>query len=107
MVLVLFFFFFLPKIALFTCKFNLYTKTIDCILLTPAFCMFQFINSYMQTSNLGPKLEEEVPKLFKSYGYPNAIAKSAMYTVGTPHTWPILLAALHWFKDQVEVCILR
>ena len=45
---------------------------------------------------LGPRVEEEVPALFKRLRYPFAIPKSALQAVGSPHTWPALLAALAW-----------
>jgi SMC interacting uncharacterized protein involved in chromosome segregation len=45
------------------------------------------------------KTEEEVPMLFKRVGYPFAISKSALAAVGSPHTWPGLLAALSWLVE--------
>ena len=45
------------------------------------------------------KIEEEVPMLFKRVGYPFAISKSALSAVGSPHTWPALLAALAWLVE--------
>lgn len=47
-------------------------------------------------------MEEEVLRVFKSIGYPFAISKSYMYAVGTPHSWPHLLAALTWLVDLVK-----
>ncbi|PRP84451.1 kinetochore protein [Planoprotostelium fungivorum] len=45
------------------------------------------------------KLEEDAINLFKSLRYPVNISKSALQSVGTMHTWPNLLAALHWFVE--------
>ena len=47
----------------------------------------------------GPKLEDEVPVLFKRLRYPFPISKAALYAVGSPHTWPALLAALTWLVE--------
>ena len=48
--------------------------------------------------NVG-KMEDEVPALFKRLRYPFAISKSALFAVGSPHTWPGLLAALAWLVE--------
>jgi len=45
------------------------------------------------------KMEDEVPAFFKRMRYPFAISKSALFAVGSPHTWPGLLAALVWLTD--------
>ncbi|XP_063155214.1 kinetochore protein NDC80 homolog [Candoia aspera] len=47
----------------------------------------------------GSKFEEEIPRIFKELGYPFALSKSSMYTVGAPHTWPQIVAALVWLTD--------
>ena len=51
------------------------------------------------------KPEEEVPKILKSLGYPFTIHKRSLASVGSPHTWPILLGALHWLMELVKVCV--
>ncbi|XP_039206969.1 kinetochore protein NDC80 homolog [Crotalus tigris] len=48
---------------------------------------------------LGSKFEEEIPRIFKDLGYPFPLSKSSMYTVGAPHTWPQIVAALVWLID--------
>ncbi|XP_070798460.1 kinetochore protein NDC80 homolog [Pituophis catenifer annectens] len=48
---------------------------------------------------LGSKFEEEIPRIFKELGYPFPLSKSSMYTVGAPHTWPQIVAALVWLID--------
>eukprot|EP00897_Mesotaenium_endlicherianum_P005743 jgi/Mesen1/5197/ME000258S04289 len=45
------------------------------------------------------KIEDDVPLLFKRLSYPFQISKSALYAVGSPHTWPGLLAALTWLVE--------
>ncbi|XP_004702944.1 kinetochore protein NDC80 homolog [Echinops telfairi] len=49
------------------------------------------------------KFEEEVPRIFKDLGYPFALSKSSMYTVGAPHTWPHIVAALVWLIDCIKL----
>ncbi|KAH9295529.1 hypothetical protein KI387_039117 [Taxus chinensis] len=48
------------------------------------------------------KLEDDVPFLFKQYGYPFQINKSALYAAGSPHSWPALLAALAWLVQLLR-----
>ena len=45
------------------------------------------------------RVEDEVPQLFKRLRYPFAIPKSALQAVGSPHTWPSLLAAVAWLVE--------
>jgi kinetochore protein NDC80 len=55
------------------------------------------------------KLEDEVPGLMRRLGYPFTLSKSALKSVGSPHAWPTLLAALSWlvelltYQEAVEV----
>ncbi|KAK9842247.1 hypothetical protein WJX81_002558 [Elliptochloris bilobata] len=55
------------------------------------------------------KIEDDVPALFKRLRYPFGISKSALFAIGSPHTWPGLLAALTWlvellnYKEKAEV----
>ena len=48
---------------------------------------------------LSGRVEDEVPQLFKRLHYPFAIPKSALQAVGSPHTWPALLAAVAWLVE--------
>ncbi len=48
------------------------------------------------------KLELDVPELFKNLRYPFGISKSALFAVGSPHTWPGLLAALLWLVELLS-----
>lgn len=48
------------------------------------------------------KVEDELPALFKQLGYQFPISKSALSAVGSPHTWPGLLAALSWLVELLQ-----
>ncbi|GIL90917.1 hypothetical protein Vretimale_17127 [Volvox reticuliferus] len=48
------------------------------------------------------KVEDEVPLFFKRLNYPFQISKSALFAVGTPHSWPAVLAALTWLVELLE-----
>ncbi|XP_040195111.1 kinetochore protein NDC80 homolog [Rana temporaria] len=67
--------------------------------------IFAFIYSFICTNYElpGTKFEEEIPRVFKDLGYPFALSKSSMYTVGAPHTWPQIVAALVWLIDCVKL----
>lgn len=51
------------------------------------------------------KFEEEVPVLIKGLRYPFAdqINKSNLFTVGSLHAWPTLLAMLIWMMELIVV----
>ncbi|NXO77702.1 NDC80 protein, partial [Sitta europaea] len=67
--------------------------------------VFTFIYRFLCPSYELPdsKFEEEIPKVFKDLGYPFPLSKSSMYTVGAPHTWPQIVAALVWLIDCVKL----
>ena len=48
------------------------------------------------------KMEEEVPQIFKKLKYPFPISRSALYAVGSPHSWPSLIAALTWLVELLS-----
>ncbi len=48
------------------------------------------------------KFEDEVASAFKALGYPFNISKTALYAVGSPHTWPGLLAAITWLIELLN-----
>jgi kinetochore protein NDC80 len=50
----------------------------------------------------GEKYEDEVKMYMKEFGYPVAISKQSLYAVGSPHTWPPLLAALVWLIEFLQ-----
>lgn len=55
------------------------------------------------------KPEDEIPVIVKQIGYPYAISKSTLAAVGSPHTWPSVLAFLQWvvellmYKEKLDV----
>ncbi|KAM6217498.1 LOW QUALITY PROTEIN: kinetochore protein NDC80 homolog [Rhynchocyon petersi] len=67
--------------------------------------IFTFLYGFLCPSDKLPdaKFEEEVPRIFKDLGYPFALSKSSMYTVGDPHTWPHIVAALVWIIDCIKL----
>ena len=53
------------------------------------------------------KFEDEMITMFKYLGYPFNICKSNISAVGSPHTWPTLLACIMWLVELLnynEVC---
>ena len=48
------------------------------------------------------KVEDEVPVMFKRLNYPINISKTAIQAVGSPHSWPNLLAALVWLVELLN-----
>lgn len=48
------------------------------------------------------KMVDEVPIVFKGLGYPFGISKTALSAVGSPHTWPALLASLSWLIELLD-----
>ena len=59
------------------------------------FLFNQIDPSFTSFSNL----QEQFPELLKALGYPFPIPKRTLLAVGTPHTWPSLLATLTWMVD--------
>ena len=58
----------------------------------------------------GSKTEDDVPMIFRQLRYPFQISKSALYAVGSQHTWPSLLTALTWlvqmyvYEEEAQQC---
>jgi len=48
------------------------------------------------------KIEDDVPAFFKRLRYPFQISKSSLFAVGSPHTWPGLLASLVWITELLS-----
>jgi kinetochore protein NDC80 len=48
------------------------------------------------------KFEDEVIALFKFLRYPFNISKNGLSAVGSPHSWPQLLASLIWILELLE-----
>ncbi|CAN4110635.1 unnamed protein product [Withania somnifera] len=62
----------------------------------------KFILSRFGFSSLeSHKLEDNLQTLLKSLNCPVKLNKSALRAPGTPHSWPSLLAAIHWL---VQLC---
>ncbi|KAK8400386.1 hypothetical protein O3P69_003221 [Scylla paramamosain] len=66
--------------------------------------IFNFIYQHLDHSyTLPPRFEEEIPKLLKNIDCPFQLTKSSFVTVGSPHTWPVVLAALAFMVDFVHI----
>ncbi|XP_060099920.1 kinetochore protein NDC80 homolog [Heteronotia binoei] len=67
--------------------------------------IFSFIYGLLCPSYELPstKFEEEIPRIFRELGYPFSLSKSSMCTVGAPHIWPQIVAALVWLTDCVKL----
>lgn len=61
--------------------------------------LFQQFDPNMKTFG---KIEDEVPQFFKRLNYPFQISKSALFAVGSPHSWPAVLAALTWLVELLN-----
>ncbi len=61
--------------------------------------LFQRFDPNMKTFG---KIEDEVPMFFKRLNYPFQISKSALFAVGSPHSWPAVLAALTWLVELLN-----
>jgi len=46
-----------------------------------------------------PDVQKEVLTTMNHLRYPFTVSKSALQSVGSPHTWPNLLAVLHWMVE--------
>ncbi|KAL4232914.1 kinetochore-associated Ndc80 complex subunit ndc80 [Mactra antiquata] len=69
------------------------------------FRIFEFIYSFVAPKfklTDKHKPEEEIPRLLKQLGYPFLISKTSLYSIGSPHTWPNLLAALNFLIEFVN-----
>ena len=60
------------------------------------------LKSAIPNFKFGAKFEDEVPTVLKTLGYPYTISKGHLSAVGSPHTWPHLLAALAWLVDLLR-----
>lgn len=49
------------------------------------------------------KPEDEIPRFLKTIGYPFMISRSSMLAVGSPHTWPNILAALTFIIEWIQI----
>ncbi|KYR01196.1 LIM-type zinc finger-containing protein [Tieghemostelium lacteum] len=58
---------------------------------------------YDPNFKMSAKPDEDIVNFFKQVRYPFNISKSALSAVGSPHTWPVLLAALVWLVEILEM----
>ncbi|XP_052243682.1 kinetochore protein NDC80 homolog isoform X2 [Dreissena polymorpha] len=66
--------------------------------------LFEFVVGFIIPKYKVPqKPEEEIPRLLKQLGYPFLISKTSMFAIGSPHTWPSLLAALVYLIDNINI----
>lgn len=49
------------------------------------------------------KFEDEMTLVFRHFKYPFAISKTALVAVGSPHSWPGLLACVTWLMELILV----
>lgn len=64
-----------------------------------AFWLFQRFDPSLKAFG---KVEDEVPLFFKRLNYPFQLSKSALFAVGSPHSWPSVLAALSWLVELLN-----
>jgi len=56
-----------------------------------------------RTDEVVLKFEDEVSMAFRCLGYPFPISKTGLVAVGSPHTWPALIAAIDWLVDLLII----
>lgn len=56
-----------------------------------------------RTDEVVLKFEDEVSMAFRCLGYPFPISKTGLVAVGSPHTWPALIAAIDWLVDVLTI----
>jgi len=61
--------------------------------------LYSLINSNFKMDG---KFSEEIPRILKQLKYPYPLSKSAMFAIGSLHTWPALLGALHWLVNLIR-----
>uniref|UniRef100_A0A2P2I2K5 Kinetochore protein NDC80 homolog n=1 Tax=Hirondellea gigas TaxID=1518452 RepID=A0A2P2I2K5_9CRUS len=78
-------------------------KTITCPTTRDFTGIFSFIyGKLVMDYKLPGRFDEEIPKLLLLLQYPVKLPKSAFASVGSPHSWPALLAMLAWLCDIVS-----
>ncbi|WAR08445.1 NDC80-like protein [Mya arenaria] len=66
--------------------------------------IFEFIMGYIIPKyKVSQKPEEAIPRLLRQLGYPYLISKTSMFAIGSPHTWPSILAALVFLTDLIII----
>lgn len=64
--------------------------------------MVFFMNKLCPEMGTEP-FEKKIPENFVLLGYPNKISATHLKSPTSPHTWPIMLAALDWLCGCVEI----
>jgi kinetochore protein NDC80 len=62
--------------------------------------LLEFHSSFLTVN--GIKLEEEIPYTLKLLGYPFSVSKNHLLSIGSPHSWPIMLGVLVWLMEPLE-----
>jgi kinetochore protein NDC80 len=60
-------------------------------------------NGNQRSDEVVLKFEDEVSMAFRCLGYPFPISKTGLVAVGSPHTWPALIAAIDWLVDLLAI----
>lgn len=87
---------------------HMYDKPISSKVLTaPTSKDFRHIITFLfkqidPSFEFGEKFEDEVKDMLKKFGYPVNISKNSLQAVGSPHTWPSLLAMLVWLIEYLQ-----
>ncbi|VIO89365.1 HEC/Ndc80p family protein [Brugia malayi] len=65
--------------------------------------VFEFIFQQLAPDFTLRKIEDEMPRLFRTIGYPLQLKPSTMQTIGAAHTMPYLLGAITWLIDLIQM----
>lgn len=60
-------------------------------------------NNNQRSDEVVIKFEDEVSMAYRCLGYPFPISKTGLVAVGSPHTWPALIAAIDWLVDVLTI----
>ena len=60
-------------------------------------------NNNQRSDEIVIKFEDEVSMAYRCLGYPFPISKTGLVAVGSPHTWPALIAAIDWLVDLLTI----
>jgi kinetochore protein NDC80 len=60
-------------------------------------------NNNQRSDEVVIKFEDEVSMSYRCLGYPFPISKTGLVAVGSPHTWPALIAAIDWLVDVLTI----
>jgi kinetochore protein NDC80 len=60
-------------------------------------------NNNQRSDEVVIKFEDEVSMSYRCLGYPFPISKTGLVAVGSPHTWPALVAAIDWLVDVLTI----